>query len=95
MRENRPTFVSGGVQAGRIPNATGEFGGLYTAVSGGDGAPEKGVVARIGGLNFSAGNGASLYLGTVRDKIDLSLSLPTGPDNAPSTLATRFFRRVA
>lgn len=99
----RPTFISGGVQQGQIPNIKGET--LFREGN----ASEAHILGPIG-LSTSP----PFYPGSVSPNhatvasasdpsdtsdralgIDISLSVLTGPDVAPANLSTRLWRRVA
>jgi hypothetical protein len=99
----KPTFITGGVQPDTMRNFTGYAGSSSGEISGSTGAlltmgtPIKtggvftqettGVTANQGGSNPILCNG--------KISIDPSLVVPTGPDNAPANLSTRFWRRDA
>jgi hypothetical protein len=85
----RPTFVSGGAQEGRIINATGTFRGTH-GVSSGE-MNLSGIVYEIGQAEAgnASGGGHGHLLG-----IDISRAVPTGPDNAPTHISVRFWRRM-
>jgi hypothetical protein len=83
---NRPTYISGGIGEGTIPDIKGEFqhtlstpntsGAFYTISSSG-----------------SAGTGTAH--GMYRLGLDVSRVAKTGPENSPRTLATRYWRLVS
>jgi hypothetical protein len=93
----RPTFVSGGVQEGRIRNATGlaegsgsgsiQNSGYFRTASGVFVISSSGVRYLIEGNN-DLGNYKNL-------SIDLSRVIPTGPDVAPANVSARLWRRTA
>jgi hypothetical protein len=91
---NRPTFITGGVQQGRIVNATGYFGGQHLIPAAGLSAAD-GLFRRKENLPFwhqGSGSGGSNSLGF---DFDLSRGLLTGPDVAPADLSIRIWRRVS
>jgi hypothetical protein len=90
---NRPTFISGGAQGDRIRNITGNEAYLMNYYIS---PPEnKGALYRYGN-----GSTAGLVSGGASENIwriglDTSLVVPVGPDNAPSNLSKRLWRRVS
>jgi hypothetical protein len=89
----RSAFISGGVQEGRIRNivaywCNGSTDSVGLSGYGGAYVPEK-----IQGTVLSETVALSdIYW---RNKIDASRLVPTGPDNAPTSLSIRIWRRVA
>jgi hypothetical protein len=95
----RPTFISGGVQGGRIPNIPGDFS--FSSYNN-----SQRITSNQNRLNgpfykkttttgsFVTGDDV-LYTDRYAIGFDPSLVVPTGPDNAPGNLSARFWRRVA
>jgi hypothetical protein len=98
---NRPTFISGGRQDGRIRN----FPGSYTARSltrAPTNEPSLTIVSgpfgasRVGSgsiLQQADTDGLSTSFNTI--DFDPSIVVPTGPDNAPTNLSKRVWRRTS
>jgi hypothetical protein len=86
----RPTFISGGVQGDRIREVGGKLS--YTMSFGEYDGPFK-----SGDMSESYGQGTKDETGFPYRKTDFILSrvVPTGPDNAPTNLSARIWRRVA
>jgi hypothetical protein len=80
---NRPTFVSGGVQGGRIINITGD--GIVALKSKISGAIKQGSNTDY--------NGGGYYFSV--SQFDASSVVPTGADNAPINVSVRYWRRIA
>jgi hypothetical protein len=87
---NRPTFVSGGRQEGRIINITGSFYALdnykiYTGAfrDGNVESPLVGVPGGAGGYNYR------------KQVMDAARVVPIGPDVASANLSIRLWRRVS
>jgi hypothetical protein len=88
----RPTFISGGVQEGRIRNVRGRtLIGMSVDSPGMYAAPFTRIAGSVSSYNMGGTPGT--YAGAFG--IDLSLSLVTGPDNAPTNVSTRFWRRIS
>ncbi|MDR1507811.1 MAG: hypothetical protein LBI67_11985 [Treponema sp.] len=86
---NRPTFISGGAQGDRIRNITGTFNTNNSAGFIGDGklfVAAGAAVVWVGGSQYLANN--TIYFNT-------GMIVPAGPDNAPSNLSVRFWRRIS
>ena len=91
--ENRPTYVSGGVQIGRIVNITGAIAsGRLGYIADADTAGA--LYGENSGLNRSGAesNGSK---DAIRIRLDASRVVPTGPDVASTNLSCRYWRRVA
>jgi len=84
----RPTFVSGGVAGDAIRNILGGFGSVsreWTILA---------TEAFFLGTTLPALYGTG-HTPTTEVRMDVSLVVPTGPQNSPETMAVRWLRRVA
>ena len=86
----RPTFVQGGVQQGRIQNIVGKAGDNFGRFSF-DGWTGALVSRSPSSGRTSPGTSDNSVVSFV---LDASLVVSTGPDVAPVTLSTLFWRRV-
>jgi hypothetical protein len=86
----RPTFVSGGVQGDRTRRLFGTFqiGAILASNHSGAFYPAA-YATNIGSYGITPTDGPYLT------GLDSGLVVPTGPDNAPTNLSTRIWRRVA
>ncbi|MDR1390675.1 MAG: hypothetical protein LBJ31_11960 [Treponema sp.] len=86
---NRPPFISGGAQGDRIRNIVGAFNANNSAGFIGDRklfVATGAAVVWVGGSQYLANN--TIYFNT-------GMIVPVGPDNAPSNLSVRFWRRIS
>jgi hypothetical protein len=91
----RPTFISGGVQEGRIQNIEGSA--AFTTISVAFNGNTIGGAFYLPTPHRTGGSGQSSPNDNCDNAIgfDASLAVKTGPDVAPSNLSTRLWRRVS
>jgi len=92
---NRPTYVSGGVQHGRIVNIIGDTNRATASWSGETTISGTGALrAATNNINNHNGwsSGSYKFFYTT---LDASLVVPTGPDVAGSNIPERIYRRVS
>jgi len=93
---NRPPFVSGGVQLGRITPVTGQiatYDGSYNPIQV---INASGVFSALGDVyrrSFASSSSNESHPGGFG--FDIGRAVSTGPDVAPITLSVRYWRRVA
>jgi hypothetical protein len=84
---NRPTFVSGGVQQGRIENIVGKLSSACYNLY--EDTPPFTWDQKQSGVLTTGGSGSS-----DNHILDLSTAVKTGPDNAPGNVSIRLWRRM-
>jgi hypothetical protein len=96
---NRPAFISGGVQEGRIRNINGKLRRSPSDSEGWDSQvvspPNSALyVTQDKSMHAIAGSGGN-YMCSYYIYFDASRSVPTGPDFAGTNVSTRFWRKTA
>jgi hypothetical protein len=92
----RPTFISGGGQGDRIRNFTGTLETRpNTNITAFLDLRVSGVYCPQNDVTRSYYSSAGLGIYPSRITLDPSCAVPAGPDNAPTNLSTRLWRRIS